>query len=200
MLAYANRVWRNLQAHPFVFHRCYGLSAAVYQAWTPLWIKDQGQIDSLLHADRFLKLRDLAVKRPLASEDILITHGQTIREEEEERRKEEERRRFLRNKNIRDSTLKEIDAGRRAAAPEKISEMQQELQAAHEDMMVVHDQRSPSVIPTHSPRMSYVSRLPRTFPASSILSRVRIGNSTSSKLDYLLNEVPNLSSTIHSVV
>lgn len=129
----------------------------------------------------------------MASKSALIDHGKFI-VEEDERRKEEQLRKFVRSKNARDATSKEIDAGKRAGAPEKISEMQRELQAVHHDDTVTDEQHLSDVpiSPSRSPLATSVPSLPYTLLPSSMIRRVHIGSSTSSKLDYLLNEVLDL--------
>jgi hypothetical protein len=139
-----------------------------------------------IHAERLLKLREYVGGHPLATEERIAGYGLTVHEEEKHRHALYlESLRTRKRRKSRDGTESALDM-----------EMEKELfkrlqgpQVAHEPAQNDESKLKESII--FIPRIVYDN--PQT-PASGLLAsspvvKARIGCSTSSKLNYILNDV-----------
>ncbi|EAU88937.1 hypothetical protein CC1G_10583 [Coprinopsis cinerea okayama7 len=208
-IAANNPLWKAVQRHEDVVYRVHSMPLAVYDAWrrTP---GSQDPADptfvGFLHADRLIGLYDWLVRRPLSSEQDLVTRGQHVSVRDAALRKafmESQQKKSGKGKKRDSSTLLEQppvhsqtadNALRKASAKETLKEMQTELDASmaliegaaeedadHSDGLAL----SPAKAEAPGEGGSRLSRLAE----KSCLYPVKIGASTSSKLNYIINEV-----------
>lgn len=176
------------------------------EAWTRVELKmghsnlERFSQDSLpmvfMHPDRLIKLREMVLGRPLISTESLIQWGRDVDEEDRQRRRWYLEHQKLLKKNKRDkdndSHSSTIDSFRKIVAPDKMKEVQKELLVAQKRRNALADESDG----ISAPGSITVESTPTTDDAtkasllsSSPLAGVRVGQTASSKLNYILNDV-----------
>ncbi|KAI0343105.1 hypothetical protein BDW22DRAFT_1356676 [Trametopsis cervina] len=183
--AACNTTWKGLHAHPTIFNWVYDMPQSIYLAWSSLE-KDDGCIQEahdpycLLTSERLKTLRNYVMRKPLASVEQLIEYGETVVEEEEQRYWHNLSAITV-NKSLR-KQLQKADSSTRMTGHSSIT-------AARADPLskLADTQAKRKALEQEDNRgsMQPSSNLYQSSP----LASVHIGNSTSSKLDYILNDV-----------
>jgi hypothetical protein len=185
-----------MQTHEDVPYRVYNLEEHIFDAWTRTnGLETMGFKSStgFIHPDRLIKMRSQVLTRPLITPDAMVQCGYAIaRQDHEDRRPYQMLPKSPKKKSKSDqkahsketaSHSKAVQWAKSGAGAEKIQEVRKELAAALRKLEDVPDHQSAilPVIKTVHPNSRLLS--------SSLLSRVRIGSSCSTKLNYILNEV-----------
>ncbi|KAH9832900.1 P-loop containing nucleoside triphosphate hydrolase protein [Rhodofomes roseus] len=197
-LAANNIVWRQMQRNAFVYHRIQGIpDPAVYRAWTTFASSAADNLaghDMMLHSDRALRFKQFVLRHPLYSVDRLVLGGKDVQEEERQRlalqRMEDARKKKRKRKSEGSAHRKEVETVKHVVAtPEKREELRKEYLASWEKLQKHYEQDDEHA---HSQSGSAPAR-PKTTSswllASSPMASVRVGKSTSTKLDYIINEI-----------
>ncbi|KZT27320.1 hypothetical protein NEOLEDRAFT_1110673 [Neolentinus lepideus HHB14362 ss-1] len=206
--------WCSMQDHPDVQYRVRNAPGNIQQAWSRLSAEDTPEPSSnataaepFLQPDRLVRLRDMVLASPLASESSLIEWGNLVTEEDRHKHmlillREKSRKGNRRNKKddyeVDSSALKAMDVARKEKAPEKIKEVLLELKAAQSRLVRAREgledvESNEGVAKDLQPDV--MSSVRASFLARSPVSGLRIGRTTSSKLNYILREVAQHAST-----
>lgn len=199
-----------MQAHEDVPYRVDGMPQPISEAWTRLDLKlghrdlqyySQGALPVFMHPDRLIKIRDVVIGRPLISTHDLIHRGSDVDQDDRQRRQLylEHQKMLKKNKREKDfegsrgTTM--IESVRKAVTPGKMKEVQDELVAAQqrqdadteeaEGSGTIYRQRSKTNI--YAPAENDATKA--VLLASSPLASACVGQSVSSKLNYILNDV-----------
>ncbi|GJE96414.1 DEAD/DEAH box helicase [Phanerochaete sordida] len=179
-LAGSDPVWRALMQHPYVFTRVYNMPTPIYDKWSilPAEIGSLTGVHDLtpfmfMTPDRLRPLRNYVQSNPLAPVGRLQRLGEHLGELEQ-RRVQYNAERARVNKGMR--KLRDSDRRQKATTPAagnepalRLIEAQKRFQ---DEFHTVWDEQTGSALLGESP-----------------LAGVRVGNSASSKLNYILNEV-----------
>ncbi|KAJ7766642.1 P-loop containing nucleoside triphosphate hydrolase protein [Mycena metata] len=193
-LAGGDPLWRGLQSHedvPFLIHN---LSPAIFQAWTrishPVESHDS-RLCGYIHPDRLRGLRNLVLGQPLITEGSLIETGAYVAEQDTKqraayqehlKRKKGSKPSSSRGHEESASRLKATQAAKKAADPNTVREMQQEL-AVHIGI------DSDISMPQLHDRTRVRVNVPSVLVSKSHLANTRLGSSGSSKLNFIIDEV-----------
>ncbi|RDX46999.1 hypothetical protein OH76DRAFT_1465208 [Lentinus brumalis] len=186
-------VWVALQRHYHAFHRVKKLPPQVFDAWS-MFDEHARTIctELLLPPMALLKLRDFIMAHPLRPLPGIIEMGHTVVEEERRWKELEELHTRLKKKGSKERRPKNEAANslgslKRATAEKKLEELRREYYAvaARLSSADTGDEGAPVQKDDASSQRKVASTLLRLSPVAG----VRIGNSTSTKLDYILNEV-----------
>ncbi|EKM55021.1 uncharacterized protein PHACADRAFT_142857 [Phanerochaete carnosa HHB-10118-sp] len=173
-------VWRALMQHPYVFTRVYNMPAPIYDKWSIL-PADIDQITDVhnttpfmfMTPDRLRPLRNYVQSNPLAPVSRLQSLGEHLTELES-RRVQFNASRAKVNKGMR--KLRDSDKKQRPTTPvarhESALRLLEAQQRYKEEFHTVWDEPTGTALLSESP-----------------LASVRVGNSASSKLNYILNDV-----------
>lgn len=201
--AAADPLWRALQAHENVSYRVLGMDKKIFEAFTRTPLPPLNpSITGFMHSDRLRALCDIVSARPLIRGGELILKGIEIAKDDEERRlalQESLSKRNRRGKEDSSSEKRKFSA-HSVKPTDKVKEVRAELQRALEKIAADQnddrdDQEDGSSAAPVAASHSISSHIPRSnvtssaLLASSPLTQIRIGNSVSTKLDYILNEV-----------
>ncbi|KAI0332592.1 hypothetical protein GY45DRAFT_1369061 [Cubamyces sp. BRFM 1775] len=189
-------VWVSIQSQYHVFYRIQKMHPLVYDAWcTFTECARKASPVALLPPHVLVQIRQAVVERPLSSIAKIAEIGQSFNELEKAYRDVARFHEQRKTKSSRDrhaaSESKKMpsEVAKRASAKEKMEEMQREMEAAlarFTSKFNGEDGDSPSPVNQDDPSQHMVaSSLLRLSP----LAGVRIRNSLSTKLDYILNEV-----------
>lgn len=183
-------VWRNLMLHPYVPHRVYAMPEDVYAAWSllPAWVSHASDPHfpspayHLLIPDRLKALRNMLVRRPLASAARMVEWGHAVSDADSARLElSQERisvnktlrrhRAAIRQKEQQQTQRRNVNYAAKVERTARLLAAQDRLKALFSGEEGGQVAANPALL------------------ASSPLAGVRVGNSTSSKLNYILNEV-----------
>jgi hypothetical protein len=172
-LAAKDGLWRSLLPHPFIFSRIYNMPMPIYNAWN--YLSDnidqtKDEYSSLpfvfLNPDRLLHLRKLILHQPLAPVPQLIRVGEVLREADRHRAE------------LHAKKVERQKAGKgKEANPIVSDDSPAKLRNAQERLKEIYNEGE------------HLEHSASSLLGMSPLAGVRIGNSTSSKLNYILNEV-----------
>lgn len=164
-------VWRAMQEHPYVFSAVYNFPYDAYTPWSLMPSRIGLQHDAQnrpfvwLNPDRLVQIRRLVLQRPLRSIEDMVEVGSLVSQQDKERRV------LFKEKAGDRKDKKGPNPAARAESASKLLEIQNNIkQLSNTD---------------DSGNEQHVSSLVKQSP----FARTRIGNSGSSKLDYILNEV-----------
>ncbi|KAI9068581.1 hypothetical protein FKP32DRAFT_1587558 [Trametes sanguinea] len=191
-------VWMAMQREFHIFHRVDKIPPQVYSAWSPFpeLARDASPV-ALLSPMALHQLRQSVSEKPLSSVAKIAEMGKAYHEQEQAykvilRLREQSKKRSAQDRHILDATRAArlpADQARGVSAKEKMEEMQREMEAAlakYSAQLNGRVQEGPSSLHSNDPSQRLVaSSLLRLSPVAG----VRIRNSTSTKLDYILNEV-----------
>ncbi len=174
--------------HPFVFHRVYNMPSQVFQAWSnfPFELKAPESTNApnpephfLLVPDRLKTLRNMLNMKPFSSFNSMVEWGKAVSEEEHHRLQLMK----LRAKASKASISRKSQEHRKEMSSATKADTAAQFLAAQDRLksLMSEDQGN-------NPRGN--AKLLRSSP----LAGVRIGTSTSSKLNYILNDVSKVSS------
>ncbi|KAG5637942.1 hypothetical protein H0H81_002536 [Sphagnurus paluster] len=201
-LAIEDRLWRAIQAHEDVPYRVRGLNRRIFEAWTRTPYVEPSHIPSLtgfIHVDRLLKMQDLVVQRPLIPEDTFIECGGRVKAEDILLRNLYIESQKGKNRNLRrkvkphqddiNAGLKAEDAAKKARDPAILKEMTDELDNTLTQLDGFEEEAG-----TLRSEPSAATSNAFEFHGGGILSKsllgsVRLGSTTSSKLNYIINEI-----------
>lgn len=187
-----------MQKHEDTPYRVFNMPKPLLQSWnrSELYLNEA---ETVLHPDRLIKLRDAVTGRPRIAMERLVEWGISVDTEDRKYRqllqlKEMSLKKTKRGKE-KDLTSQgsAMESFRKATAPETIREMQSELlkaQKMREDLTedddghIMTDVHQPVPMSTVNEDDSRIALL-----ASSPIVDVKIGQSASSKLNFILNEV-----------
>ena len=182
-----------LQKHYHAFHRVENLPSQVYDAWSMF---DQYPAvictESLLPPMALIKLRDFIMKHPLKPLAGIIEMGHTVVEEERRWQELDELHSHLKHKGPRERRRKDEAANslgslKRATAEKKLEELRRQYQAAAARLTSAStgEEAEPIRKEDASSQRKVASALLRLSP----VANVRIKNSTSTKLDFIIHDV-----------
>lgn len=207
--AASDPLWRAMQAHPDVQYRVQNMPFSLYRVWSRLQCpsdpSSSENTESFLQPDRVVRLREMVLATPLASERILIRWGQLIADEDRAKQtlhllheKSLKSNRKKKEDAVDSAALKAIDVARKEKAPEKVKEVLLELEAAQERLARAREgleELGDDTNVPHGLESDGSSAIRSSFLARSPVAGARIGWTTSSKLDYVLREVMQYAST-----
>ncbi|KZT69833.1 hypothetical protein DAEQUDRAFT_726146 [Daedalea quercina L-15889] len=193
-------IWREMQKHAYVYHRMHGFpepEKALYRAWTT-FTAVHGSRDRFLRADRASQLKQFVLRHPLYKADRIICGGRDVQQEERQRLalySMNNSRKSKKSKDDDNAHRKEVETVKHVVATrEKQEELRKEylacldkLQKSHEQDDNEHTQNSSGNKKRGTPATSKTTS-PQLL-ASSLMITLRVGQSTSTKLDYILNEI-----------
>ncbi|KIM48685.1 hypothetical protein M413DRAFT_437870 [Hebeloma cylindrosporum] len=203
-IAMDDELWRQIQTHEEIPFRVLDLDQRVFDAWTrtpgsePLASPDQ---TGFVHADRLLKLYDMVIQKPLIKIDDMVSWGQTVAArdkifrqayEESLRKKGKGRRKAKHADDLTSSSQMADNFAKKASAADTLKEMQKELDATLARLQNDDDDDGTSA---NNSEVGSPTKRPSNLVASSPLAKVRIASSASTKLNYIINEVQQYSST-----
>ncbi|KAF9817821.1 hypothetical protein IEO21_03163 [Rhodonia placenta] len=185
--------WRAMQNHVSVFHRVHNILSNVYEAWSSLPARVTRRYrrvlrsDQVLSSERLTKLRSFVTRQPLADMTRIVLAVRDVMDEEEARLHSEQEliQRKTKKRKQTNKHRKEQEVAQHAVAPEKRDEVQREFVAGQKWLLALFQNEMPGRAAGVHRQPSITSRLLSLSP----LAGVRIGKSTSSKLDFILNEV-----------
>ncbi|KAI0070956.1 hypothetical protein K474DRAFT_1776489 [Panus rudis PR-1116 ss-1] len=203
--ALANSVWEHLMYQSSIFCRVFDIPPRAYHAWSilPRHIEqvsdaNEPQPHFLLCPERLAKLASFIKRRPLSSMESIVEMGEMVGEEERLRlqfslsrlHSSKSARRHKDSHEDKNLLLKTMDL----KDPEKLKQIRQELLAAQAKVKAgfsQHEQGQPEQgqLPWElNPSSSSTSEMTRLLGRSR-LAKTRLGNTTSSKLDFIISEV-----------
>ncbi|TDL24898.1 hypothetical protein BD410DRAFT_851421 [Rickenella mellea] len=198
-LAASDDIWRSFQSGLEVPYRVHGMPLRLRHPWGIV----PGQPDDMplfLYPLRAMRLRDAVVTKPLSTEERLVEYADFVRAAEEAviaREKSKLRKKSSRSHHAEEDSAKLMSRGVMSAmeSKKKAEEFQNEVKLAHERLKAFfQDDDHEGQHSTH--RVSVPGsaidndRGDRShLYATSPLAAVQIRNSTSTKLNYILNEV-----------
>ncbi|KAI0351515.1 hypothetical protein OH77DRAFT_1506480 [Trametes cingulata] len=186
-------VWIALQSHYHIFHRVDKLPSMVYDAWSPFGeLARSASPVPLLPPNALIELRQSVTERPLSNVAKIVDLGKAFLEREQAykevlRLREQGKKKSTRDRHLSDSHKPpdSLDAAKRASAKEKKAEMQREMEAALARLTAAFSGEEAPTPNNDASQRTVASAMLRLSPVAG----VRIRNSTSTKLDYILNEV-----------
>ncbi|KAF9556010.1 hypothetical protein CPC08DRAFT_711560 [Agrocybe pediades] len=199
-------LWRSMQTHEDVPYRISHLDEELFKAWTRT---PHNELDAaptqtgFLHADRLLKLYDMVSLKPLINQEKMIEWGHMVafrdnvqrRAYEELQRKKNKRQKKSKHEDPTHSSQMADDFAKKASALDTLKEMQQELDVTMKRLAREEEEEdNTSVVPSTS-QLGSPSKRPSMLISSSPLTKLRVGSSASSKLNYIINEVQKYSPT-----
>ncbi|EMD38224.1 hypothetical protein CERSUDRAFT_152945 [Gelatoporia subvermispora B] len=191
-------VWRRLQGRPFIYHRVRDMQQSAYEAWTSLGDAAMLSSECLLPSDRLAKFRNFLVAHPLASTQNIVATGHEVNYDDAllDARQHKTSKGSKDKEDISNGSLKELEKLKSvpAGSTEKLREMQEALHLEKERLRL-HVDEDVDIDAVSDPKPHQTASEKPTVSESLILlsgqpsARVRLGNSTSSKLNHILNEV-----------
>ncbi|KAI0086370.1 SNF2 family N-terminal domain-containing protein [Irpex rosettiformis] len=189
--AACNTIWRALNMHPNIFSRVYNIPEPIYRAWSSGYLPDGLGHASDIHGsdpyflmipERLKNLRAYLIKKPLSSVSSIINYGITVAEEDRYRyqvnmdralsgksRNKQERKRSKGSPSKPGTTLTAVVKTNSFAKLVETQTKRKALEAADDGS---------SRIEVHN-----------NLYSSSPMAGVELRNTTSAKLNYILNEV-----------
>ena len=190
-------VWLGLQAHYHCFHRVINLNHKVFDGWSMLPDAARQSSDPpLLPPMVLIKLRDFITRHPLTKVPEIVAMGQDVLKQEQRWKEFEALHNRLKKKSSKDkrehrlrddSAKNSLGSLKREVMEKKLEEVRLEYQAAATRLMA--SATGQEVAPVGRSEGRTLHTIASSLLRLSPLAAVRIGNSTSSKLDYILNEV-----------
>ncbi|KAJ3530656.1 hypothetical protein NM688_g7678 [Phlebia brevispora] len=179
--AAADQVWRSLMLHIYVFQRVYDMPEDVYEAWSVhapgiSCTSDLQHTEPyhLLIPDRLRTLRNLLARHPFAQIPRMIEWGQAVSEEDQARINFAKQRAYSSKAGKKN---KDREPRKDASAVAAVDHVAQ-FMAAQDKLKALMASDQEGDVQGNAMLL-----------ASSPLRGVRIGSSTSSKLNYILREV-----------
>ena len=180
-------LWDEVNRREDIFFVVRGLSRSLQAAWLKLDANLFENETALMDPDRICKLRHILVHSPSVSERRLMEHGLGVTAEDarnaalyEEYLQSRKRKRRL-DDDVNSLKLKQANA--KAGSKEKLEELSEELTAAinRKERRVAENSRSVLI----EPSLNAVTSSPSWISLS-------VGNSPSSKINYILRKVCRL--------
>lgn len=184
-------VWLALQNHYQVFHRVKEVDPLIYEAWCGFSELARTTSPTLfLSPSALVEMRKTVKERPLSSVAKISENGRAYVEREQAYREwlrlQDRKKKSARDRSESDKQSIALDAAARKKAKDKKEEMKREMEAAlarlnaafSGDENASATARDPSQRTVESAMLSLSKAAP-----------IRILNSTSTKLDYILHEV-----------
>ena len=190
-------IWLALQAQYHCFHRVANLNRDIFNGWSMFPDATRQACDPpLLPPMALMKLRDFITRHPLKKVPDIVAMGQDVLEQEQRWKEFEALHNRLKKKSskdkrerrLKDDTAKNsLGSLKREVMEKKLEEVRLEYQAASTRLMASASGQEVVPLGRSEGRAKHMvaSSLLRLSP----MAGVRIGNSTSSKLDFILNEV-----------
>ncbi|TFK54619.1 hypothetical protein OE88DRAFT_1693397 [Heliocybe sulcata] len=186
-------------------YRVCNVSNNIQRAWSRLETVPNSisslTAEQFLQPDRLVRLRDMITTSPLASAQSLIEWGHLVAEEDRHKQllislREKVRKGHPKSKtadhDIDSAALKAVDVAKKEKAPEKIKEVLLELEAAQGRLVRAREGiKDPEGDKTADADVEpgVGSSVWASFLARSPVAGLRVGRTTSSKLNYVLSEV-----------
>ncbi|KAJ6490765.1 P-loop containing nucleoside triphosphate hydrolase protein [Mycena vitilis] len=188
-VADSDPLWCAVQRHEDVPYRVYDLAEPIFKAWTRegLSTDSDDTSDGYIHPDRLQHMRTIVFKQPLISQDTLVNVGLSgSKLDAKIRAAYEDELKRKKGPQISRSQIKATKAAQKSGDANTVKEMQTELAA----------QVSPEVhLPTPQLHERRHDIRPSELVRRSPIARTRLGNSASSKLNFIIDEVSKYSPT-----
>lgn len=191
-------MWRAMQGHEDVPYRIHGIECDIFHAWTRTHGLEPPYDTSMagfMHADRLLKIRETVISRPRISQENIIEMGHSVSAKDRRLRQQfQESQKISYRKTGRKPTAHQDDsnatmmaenAAKRARDPSTLKEMKKELDMAIAQLDGIEGEDPP--IQRLQTRENFGT--PTSLLATSLLGKTRLGSTTSTKLNYIINEV-----------
>ncbi|GBE90165.1 hypothetical protein SCP_1900140 [Sparassis crispa] len=202
-IAAVDPIWRSLQAQPDVLHRISGMPKAIYEVCTVLPASTFSSDVYLITSERLIDLRKFLYLQPLARTERIIEWAQHANEELQHRIAfAQETMKVTKRARKPSSSKQQLMMLKQGESKEKKDEMHKEWEAVRAKLKALAEDdgydrgnhmSSRNGVEDHSLTRRHGVRA--RFLSSSPLAGMQIGNSTSSKLNYILNEVGQFAST-----
>lgn len=203
--AASDNVWRGMHAHEDVPFRVSNISTPIFNAWTRIELREtlelvecaeQTPSENFIHPDRLNKLFNTVLRRPCISHNDLVDQGLIVDQKDRQDRKlylEQQKRSKRSRRDTGELVVNHSEHLKKAVAPE-MKEVEQELRVAQEQQMALleedeGDHIATTVKPSPLPLDAESLKTKIKLLGSSALSGVRIGQSASSKLNYIIQDV-----------
>ncbi|EGO21281.1 hypothetical protein SERLADRAFT_452413 [Serpula lacrymans var. lacrymans S7.9] len=177
-LAAEDPLWRAMQVHEDVPFRTLGMDSEIFEAWTRSNLNLRPRECDLMHAIRLIDLRDVIRKRPLIKKSRLLEEGVLLNEEATNSCQP--------NKPNTDKDTTSSTQMKRMVREVKIEIEHLKRKAEEETDDESADDHSEN---TFAQVLQMQEAAKCRMMASSVLAGVRVGRSTSTKLNYILDEV-----------
>lgn len=190
-----------MQSYEDVPYRVFNLVQSVFDAWTRIPGREPNSTKQtgFLHADRLLELHDMVIQRPLIREEAMVEWGEAVVTRDQAFRKasEESMRKSKAGKKTKhhgagenqSSSILTNNFAKKASSPNILKEIQTELDVTLARLSSEGEAVPGTAINNSMSSSSSVFGRTSTLLASSPLTRMRIGSSASTKLNYIINEV-----------
>ncbi len=189
-------IWLGLQAHYHCFHRVPNLNRDVFNGWS-MFPDASRQVCNppLLPPMALMKMRDFTMQHPLTKVPEIVAMGQDVLDQERRWKEFETLHNRLKKRSTKDkrerrlkdnSAKNSLGSLKREVMEKKLEEVRLEYQAAAARLTASATGQELALVGRREDggQRKVASSLLQLSPIVS----VKIGNSTSSKLDYILNE------------
>ena len=197
--AASDNIWRGMHSYEGVPYRVSNISTPLFKSWTRIGrhndqLMECADYQGFIHADHLVKLlRTVLAQQPPITFNYLVAEGLRVDQEDRVTRKlnQEQQKKSKRSRHdARGLVVQQSEHLVKPVDPEKMKEMQQELQVAQQQRMaLLEENNAAATLELSPPRSEDFLRTNAERLRASPISGLRIGQSASSKLNYIIRDV-----------